>query len=273
MGKKSLAILILALVTTCSQASAAPALSYLGICNKNWPCQKSIAAFKGQETIRFGWVEQTFGEDCACVDKLLRSDRPKEIRVHIANGPCLRNKRCGRYEIFHGETIASAQKAVGVSRSRVMRRYTKVLDRLRERLAKSRGPLTCYVSPVLESDFNGRTRKILHSLTASYLPSCTLVDNPLRGKCIRGAVCERHGPDPGLTPPCIADLDGIDAQETSVPKFLRRTKACDMSFVWSVGLNCNGHHSQTFIDPRQRDCVQSGADIEALAGWLRSEFR
>jgi hypothetical protein len=274
MPKRYFVILSLALTITCSSARAQNvALSYLGMCHPKWPCEKSIQAFDGLPVIRFGWLEQTFGEQCPCVDKLLQDERPKEVRVHIANGPCLRNKRCGRYEVFAGETIGSAQRAIKATKPAIIRKYVRILDRLRSRLAKSRGALTCYVSPVLESDFDGRTRKILHSLTASYLPSCTLVDNPLRGNCIRGVVCERHGPNPGLTSPCIADLDGIDANEISVPKFLRNTKACDMSFVWSVGLNCNGHHSQTFIDPRKRDCVQTGADIEALTGWLRREFK
>ena len=274
MPKRYFVILSLALTITCSSARAQNvALSYLGMCHPKWQCEKSIQAFDGLPVIRFGWLEPTFGEQCPCVDKLLQDERPKEVRLHIANGPCLRNKRCGRYEVFAGETIGSAQRGVRAAKPAIIRKYVRILDRLRSRLAKSRGALTCYVSPVLESDFDGRTRKINHSLTASYLPSCTLVDNPLRGNCIRGVVCERHGPNPGLTSPCIADLDGIDANEISVPKFLRNTKACDMSFVWSVGLNCNGHHSQTFIDPRKRDCVQTGADIEALTGWLRREFK
>ena len=274
MLRRCLVILTLALTTTCSSARAQNvAMSYLAMCHPKWPCAKSIQAFDGLPVIRFGWLEHTFGEQCPCVDKLLQDERPKEVRVHVANGPCLRNRRCGSYETFHGFEIVSAQRSLLANNRRIIRRYTKVLDRLRERLAKSRGPLTCYVSPVLESDFNGRTRKLLYSLTASALPGCTLVDNPLRGKCIRGTVCERHGPAPGLTPPCIADLDGIDASEVSVPKYLRETKACDMSFVWSVGLNCNGHHSQTFIDPRQRNCVQSEADIEVLTKWLHREFR
>lgn len=274
MARRFLVILILALITTCSSARAQTvALSTLGMCHPKWPCSALIEAYKGLPVIRFGWLEQTFGEACPCVDRLLQDERPKEIRVHVANGPCLRNNRCGSYEIFHGFRIVSAGGAVRNPRSRVVRKFTRVLDRLRARLEKSRGPLTCYVSPVLESDFDGRTRKILHSLTASYLPGCTLVDNPLRGKCIGGTVCERHGPNPGLTSPCIADLDGIDAKEVSVPEYLRQTKSCDMSFVWSAGLNCNSHHASAFVDPRKRNCAQSGADIEALVRWLRREFR
>lgn len=274
MAKRLWLILSLALITTCSSTSAqVPAASYLAMCQRNWPCSASIKAFNELPVLRFGWLEKTFGDACSCVDKLLQEERPKEVRVHIANGPCLRNKRCGRYELFYGHTIASAQRDIKRNKSRIIPKYLKVLDRLRARLAKSRGPLTCYVSPVLESDFDEQARTILHSATTSYLPSCTLVDNPLRGRCIRGTVCERHGPNPGLTAPCIADLDGIDASTISVPEYLRQTKACDMSFIWSLGLNCNSHHTQRFIDPRERNCGQARADIEALVGWLRREFK
>lgn len=273
MQKRFWVILSLALITTCSSTSAqVPAASYLAMCQKNWPCSKSLKSFDGLPVIRVGWLEKTFGDRCPCVDKLLQDERPKEIRVHIANGPCLRNQRCGRYEVFAGHTIASANRDIKRANSRVVRRYLKVLKRLTARLAKTKGEFTCYVSPVLESDLDAQAREILHRITASYLPSCTLVDNPLRGRCLRNYVCEKHGPNPNLTAPCIADLDGIDASTVSVPKFLRNTKACDMSFVWSLGLNCNSHHSQTFIDPRKRDCAQSGADIEALVRWLRMEF-
>jgi hypothetical protein len=274
MAKRLWLILSLVFITTCSLASAqVPAASYLGMCHKRWPCAASLKAFDGLSVIRFGWLEKTFGDSCPCVDRLLQDERPKEVRVHIANGVCMRNRRCGRYELFYGYTIASAQRDIKRDKSRIIPRYLKILDRLRKRVEGSRGSLTCYVSPVLESDFDEQARAILHNTTANNLPGCNLVDNPLRGKCLRGAICERHGSNPGLTPPCIADLDGIDANTISVPEYLRQTKACDMSFIWSLGLNCNSHHTQRFIDPRERNCGQTRGDIEALVGWLRREFR
>lgn len=274
MQKKSWATLIAALATTCCAARAENVgLSYLGICNRTWQCSRSIAAFNGVSTIRTGWLEQSFGERCQCADKLLQDERPKEIRVHLANGPCMRNRRCGRHEVFYGHTVASSNRAIKKGNRRLVGRFERVAARLRARLAQSRGPLTCYVSPVLESDNDETTRRILHRLAGAYLPNCSLVDSVAAGKCIPGATCERHGKNPNTTPPCIADLDGIDATTISVPKFLRQTKACDMSLIWTLGLNCIDPHSQTFIDPRQRDCVRFGANWRGLAGWLHREFR
>jgi hypothetical protein len=274
MRKRFWAILSLALITICSSTDAqVPAASYLAMCQKNWPCGASINAFNELSVLRFGWLEKTFGDSCPCVDKLLQDERDKVVRIHIANGPCLRNRRCGRYEIFAGHTIASANRDIKRAKSRIVPRYLKVLERLRARLAKARGGFTCYVSPVLESDLDEQAREILYRITASHLPTCTLVDNPLRARCLRGYVCEKHGPSPRLSAPCIADLDGIDANTISVPEYLRQTSACDMSFIWSVGLNCNSHHSTAFVDPRERNCAQSRADIEGLVGWLRREFK
>lgn len=269
MVKRYLGISILVAISICLSANAQTVgLSSLGMCHPKWPCGSMQRAYENSEVLRFGWLENTFGERCRCADTLLQDERPKEVRVHIANGPCLRNKRCGSYEIFHGFEIVSANRDIKKANSRIIPKFLKVIRRLRDRLSKAKGALTCYVSPVLESDFDGRARRILHRITVTHLPFCSVVDNPLRGRCVRGTVCEKHGDNPGLVAPCIADLDGIDANQISVPEYLRKTKACDMSFVWGVGLNCNNSHSSAWVDPRKRNCVQSGADIRALARWL-----
>lgn len=268
MGKKSWAILILALVTTCSQASAAPALSYLGICQKSWPCDKSLDAFKGQSVIRTGWLELTFGAQCPCAEKLLNDPRRKEIRVHLSNGPCLRNKRCGAYEVFYGETIASANRKVKAGDKKLIAKFMAVARRFKARLSRSAGELTCYVSPMLESDLDEDARRILHDITRRVLPSCTLVDNPHRRPCLPNTVCESHGATPRVKRPCIADMDGAPAESEDERKFLRVTKQCDLSFVWGLGLNCNTALSQTFIDPRKRNCDRPASYYENLAKFL-----
>lgn len=272
---RKLWLILIAVGTTISSSARAQTLaaSYLALCHRDWACEESLQVFDGLPVIRVGWLEHTFGKACGCVDTVLQDERPKEVRVHIANGPCLRNKRCGRYEIFHGFTIASANRNVRRPRGRVIKRFTSVLSRLKGRLSRARGPLTCYVSPVLESDLNVRARKILLRLTSSYLPGCVLVDNPLRGNCIRGTVCERHGPNPGLAAPCVSDLDGISAREVSVANFATDTKDCDLSFIWLPEFNCNQPHSQTFTDPRKRNCGHPSAAYEDLAMWLHREFR
>lgn len=274
MERRYWATLIAVLTTISLSASAQPlGVSYLGICNPTWQCGRSIKALEGQDTIRTGWIEGTFGNSCDCADRLLQDPRPKEVRVHLANGPCMRNRRCGRHEVFYGYTIASSNRAIKRGDRRLAKRFERVAVRTRERIGRSRGPLTCYVSPVLESDNDAEARKILHRLAGAYLPGCTLVDNPLRGKCIRGTVCERHGPDPGLSRPCIADLDGAWGKDVSISAFVRNTRRCDMSLLWTPELNCNDSRGHTFIDPRKRNCGNPGANWRGLMEWLNRKYR
>lgn len=270
MVKRFLSILSLALVTTSCVASAEPALSYLALCQRSWSCDASIRAFDGQPVIRVGWLEQTFGSTCPCADRLLSDTRPKIVRVHLSNGPCLRNKRCGPYEVFSGETVASANRKVKRGDRVLLAKFERVAIRLKNRLAKARG-VTCYVSPMLESDLDERARAILRNITSSHLPGCRLVDSPHRRPCLKGSYCEGHGPSPSLRRPCISDLDGVSVEQVSVTNFLRATKQCDMQFIWARGFNCLKPSDVPFIDPRRRDCRRSEGFFMGIARHLNGE--
>jgi hypothetical protein len=89
-----------------SLASADPGLSYLGLCAKGWNCKGTIQSFHRVDSITTGWLENTFSRDCRCGERILRQDKPVTLRVHLTNSPCLRNNRCGSYEVFAGETVA-----------------------------------------------------------------------------------------------------------------------------------------------------------------------
>jgi len=265
---------VFVLVATSSVATAqGVGLSYLGICNKTWPCQKSLSAYKGHPVIRTGWLEQSFGSSCPCADAILADRRPKEVRIHVANGPCMRNRRCGRHEVFSGFTVSGAHRDLKRATSRIVGRMGAILERIRARLEKSRGGVTCYLSPVLESDLNEEARLLLHRLAGAYLPQCTLVDSPHRDRCLSGFVCEKHGDKPNLRAPCISDLDGISARDVDAAQFLARTRSCDLRFVWAHGFNCNGSGSSWAGDPIKRDCKRAGPDIEALSRWLHRTYR
>jgi hypothetical protein len=269
MPRRFLLILTAVLLTSISPARAQNVgLSYLALCHKNWPCYSSLKAFDGLPVIRTGWLEGTFNSSCPCGDKLLRDPRPKVIRVHLANGPCLRNKRCGSHEVFAGETVASANRKIRRGDERLMQRFDRVVNRLAKRLENTRGVLSCYVSPVLESDFDGRARRILLDYVGLRLPGCRLVDSIVRGRCLAGALCEKHGDRPSLSDPCIADLDGAFYPEVSVPNYLQLTRKCDISYIWDVGFNCN-QWNVPFVDPRKRDCSKPDGYFDRYASWLR----
>lgn len=248
-------------------------LSYLGICNPTWPCESSLNAFRHSDTIRTGWIEQTFGRACPCADKLLQDKRPKEIRVHIANGPCMRNRRCSGGEVFHGFTVASANRDLRRPDSTIAKRFEKIVQRLKDRLEKARGALVCYVSPVLEADIGEKQRLALHRIAGAYLPHCTLVDSPHKRPCLPNTVCETHGDGAPARTPCITDLDGVSAYDTHLPSYLRKAAKCDIAYLWAHGFNCNEQGASFSGPPSRRNCAGATEDIEKLVKWLRATYR
>jgi hypothetical protein len=229
----------------------AESLSYLGLCNKTWDCRTTLAGF-GQKTIITGWLEGSFGHACECADRILRSKKDKIIRVHLSNGPCMRNNRCQRHDVFWGYTVASANRAVKHETSRLRKKFYQAVIRFKRRLEQSRGALMCYVSPCLECDL-GPNRKILFGVVRDLLPNCVLVDNPHKHKCIKGTTCEKHGFDTAVSRPCLYDLDGSTVTDPKVlDRIAAETKECDVRFFWQPWMNCN--ESSTFIPPSLRQC-------------------
>lgn len=232
-------------------AAHADGLSYLGICNKTWDCERSLNAWKGKRTIITGWLETTFGIECPCVKKVLASRKAKIVRVHLLNGPCMRNKRCGRSEPFYGLTVAGANRRILKDNKRFLAKFDVVIQRLKQRLVSAKGVVQCYVSPCLECDLNGNARKKLLNRVSAVLPNCVLVDNPLLQRCIQGTVCEKHGDRPLVSEPCIVDLDGTDGRLVNRKKWLAAYDHCELRFYWEPWMNCIG---KTFIDPTLRIC-------------------
>lgn len=246
------AVLITILIVSAyalSYSAHAEGLSYIGMCNKTWDCNNTLKQWNGEP---FGWLENSFGSKCECVNRLLSTDMDKVVRVHILNGPCMRNKRCGRYEVFYGYTPASASRAIIRGDGKLIAKIETLLKRLKSRLDNASGKVTCYVSPCLECDLNERARRTLANLVFAYLPNCYFVDNPYKYSCIRGAICEKHGASPSVAWPCIVDLDGTDGSTIDIQKWLAKYSYCNLRFIWYPWMNCIG---SKFIDPRKRNCI------------------
>lgn len=227
----------------------AQGLSYIGICNKTWDCNKTLSTWRGEP---IGWLENTFGEECSCVDKLLATKRDKVVRVHLLNGPCMRNKRCGKYEAFYGYNKNTASRAIMRGKGRLIERFKVILQKTKERLSRANGKVTCYVSPCLECDLYDRARRVLANLVSAALPNCNIVDSPNTYQCLRGLTCERHGDSPNVTKPCIVDLDGTDGMTVDLNKWMDKYQSCDLRFIWYPWMNCLG---EKFVDPRNRKCI------------------
>lgn len=245
-------------------------LSLLGICHPKWPCEETVRAFRGVEVLRFGWLAHTFGERCPCAERLLQDSRPKQVRVHIANGPCLRNRRCGPYEPFAGETVSSASRKVEQRDPVLMGKFREIMKRTAAQLKRARGgPVECYVSPCLECDLSDPARKALLAMAGEHFPQCKLVDSVFRPRCLRGVVCERHGSKATLRRPCIADTDGEPAAKIDVRAYAKRYRACEAAHLWDFKFNLLDHHSPVFQDPRARTTAPNAAYFEQFARYLR----
>jgi len=229
------------------EVKAAPSL--LGICHKNWNCSATVRLYEKQDSIVLSYLERTFGDNCFCVNRLLKDPRPKIVRVHVMNGPCMRNKRCGRYEPFYGYTIASANRDI-LRGGKLLKKYQLLLEQVKKRFTGV-NKLTCYVSPCLECDLNERARRVLGNLVSATLPTCNLVDNPLKSSCIKGYTCEKHGDAPRVDRPCIVDLDGTDGSKVDIKKWMAKYSHCDLRYYWEPWMNCIRGQ---FVDPRERNC-------------------
>ena len=249
------------------EVKAAP--SFLALCHKDWNCNATISLYNGQETIYSGWLENTFGQQCKCADRLLSDARPKVIRAHLINSPCMRNKRCGRYEVLYKETTASASRKVIRNDKRFFKKFDQVVTTFKNRLDKASGNVRCYVSPCLECDLYERARRILINRVSNTLPNCSVVDNPYRQRCIGGTICEKHGTNPSLNRPCIVDLDGIDGQTVNLRRYVALYKHCDLTYYWESWMNCI---RGDFVEPRQRNCKYHRSIFEFTRGILCQYF-
>lgn len=235
-----------------STASADTGLSYLGLCAPSWPCQASLVPFK--QEIVFGYLAHTFGDRCTCLDTILKDPRPKTVRVHLTNGPCLRNQRCGKYEVFANLTVAKANRLVIRKDKKLLKQFADVAKRESEKLANSAASIkSCYVSPCLECDLSDEARQILFDIAARYFSNCNYVDSVHNRRCNKRYICEKHGANPKLTSPCISDLDGTRLQDIDLKQYLLNTQKCDIQYLWDEPFNCI---SGDFTDPRNRNCAQ-----------------
>lgn len=252
-------VVLLAFMAT----AQAQGVSYIGLCNRTWDCEAMMSTWHDKPIVT-GWLEESFGARCECGKRILRSPKEKTLRIHLINSPCMRNNRCEPSDVLYKQSAASASRRMLKPRSDVRRKFMRVVERFKRRIAASKGPLTCYVSPCLECDLYEPARKAMLDIVSVSLPACVPVDNPLKGHCIKDKVCERHGSDPGLSSPCIADLDGEELSKVvDIRRYYRKTKQCDLRFYWSSWMNCNGVKDPTrnipphFTPPSDRRCSSS----------------
>lgn len=247
---------LIALLLVIVATAQVDGVSYIGLCNPSWDCEKTMYTWLNKP-IAVGWLEQSFGAACPCASRILFDARPKTIRVHLINSACMRNSRCEKHDALYGYNAVTATQAVYQPKSRLRKKFERTLKRVKYRVKKSRGELTCYVSPCLECDLDGNARKSLLRLVSRRVRRCIPVDNPLRDSCLSGYVCEKHGRDTTIPQPCIHDLDGTEVRSSAeLKQYGRLTNGCELRFYWSHWMNCNVE-GKPFVPPSQRVCNSS----------------
>lgn len=244
------------ILTFCPQRLSAETsfgFSYLGICHKDWPCKESFKAYDNFHVLMLSFLyDESFGSDCPCIRKFYEDTREKIVRIHLTNGPGLRNKRLQQNEVFYGQTVSSAEKSILQNDQNIYKRFSAVAKRAQKDLSSQRGSLKLFVSPCLECDFSKETRMILFSWTKEYFPQAQLVDNPLNDSCINGFTCEKHSKDAIFTDQCIFDTDGFDSRKLSFNAFDDISKNCIARFAWIPQFNLNQSLNMKFIPPQDR---------------------
>lgn len=249
----------LCLVFICIQQLHAEPLrgaSLIGMCSKNFECEKIEEVLRTtliSQPVVFGYLAETFGRKCECLDRLLDLPHEKIIRVHIANGTCFpeRGRRCNQLDVFSGLSQKEAEALVNRNNRRLMRRFRMAAHRAHERLFGKQDAII-YWSSTLESPFRKRARKRLLEALRDIVANENLVDSVLKQRCLSNTVCERHGDgfsfEEGQR--CIVDTDGIPMSFMNRSSFRKGSKNCELAFYWTGGFNLL--EGNRFTDPLKR---------------------
>ncbi len=222
--------------------------SFLGLCHQRFPCERAKSLLGNQSVLAFGWLDGAFNDSsdkqqqCPCGTELLNDRREKVVRVHIINGPGLRNRRLQRHELGYGFTITSLDQEVlrGLSEetpTKFIQQYRARLKKVAAQIKEAKGKISCYLSPCLECDLSEASRAKLLDIAREEVPECKLVDNPLNKSCIPGYICETHQATQSKPAPCIADMDGVDQSEIDYQKWSEVHQHCLIRFKWQKWYN------------------------------------
>lgn len=237
---------------------------YYAIQSKYWNQNGTIKYTK--KGIPLGNLHNTFGVSLDPIRAAVSSVRPNLYRVHIINTVCVRNQNCGPYEIGHGYTKASFDAAVRGKKPGIIGPFRSQV-KLYCDLFTSFAGTQLLISPALEHDLSTAAWRVLADETLNVCPGVQLVnspDGPTSVERYRGSWIERHGSSP-QSDADIVSLDGADATQIDIDKFLRRARALPRVKIiqlWTAGYNCR---VRTWQDPRVRKNCSSGKTLELMS--------
>ncbi|MCX5789604.1 MAG: hypothetical protein NTX64_14030 [Elusimicrobia bacterium] len=248
-------------------------ISLMGVQSAHFNCDAALAAF-GDGPIRFGYLETSFGSSRECLNRLFASPNFQAVRVHLWNGPCVRNGSCDSSEVLHGETEASLNAKLKANNKALVDKLTNDAQRVHDYLATQlRSGSQCYVSGILEHDLSGEAAKNLTALLKPIFSGLCTLDNSPDGAGARGVgapVEEWHTATPGVHGRCIVDSDGNEWAEN--PAFSVQYASCDLALMWDGYSNCCGPNecSRGRPYPRTRAHCPTKTTLAAMAKALRN---
>jgi hypothetical protein len=198
-----------------------------------------------------GVLLDTFGEDRSRITQALSSGKFTSFRIHLANGPGLRNGQLGGYENLSGLTIRSFESKILNNDQTLLKTFVERAKFVND-LATRFPSIKCFLSPVLEHNLSSESFSKLAEITRQAAPSCLIVNNPVSGwkyQLAQGQFLEVHGLDKTPLSQYIASQDGYFGSKES---FLNHHQAAFIKFIWRLGFNCRAEGE--FIDPRARKC-------------------
>jgi hypothetical protein len=239
--------------------------SYIGMCNPNFPCERSLKALESSHTKAIGYLADAFGHECSCVRKFLKVPGGKYVRVHLANGTCFpeRGRSCSKYDVFYGENQKTAQKKLENKDRKLLQRYRASIMRTKAILGESRKDLTIRYSLCLECKISDKARRVLLNEALKYFPQDSIVDSPMHYECLRGLICEKHGDSMSYKTGqrCISDTDGISLFDANLERLKTNSEQCEAIFYWTTGFNLLPYkYSGQFIPPYKR--TKRAEDLE-----------
>ena len=105
-----LIILLLSFRVSLASAEGVIGVDLLALQHPLFPLEKIISDVPNGSAL--GVLLDTFGEDRSKISKALNSGKFSSFRIHLANGPGLRNGQLGIYENLSGLNIRSFEKKI-----------------------------------------------------------------------------------------------------------------------------------------------------------------
>jgi hypothetical protein len=235
-------------ITRTAKADPLNGYDFLGLQHPNFNLSTQIDSIPKKSALGILW--STFGESTAAIEEALQSGKFDAVRIHLSNGPGLRNNQLGNYENLFGYTVQSFDQEVQDQNPALLESFRSRAQAVRELLEKYPN-VGCYISPVLEHNLSTPSFRILADVVFEVAPNCAIVNNPLNERSIElraNEILEIHGLKPAPQDvPYIISLDG----EMKVPQgFSKMYQDSVIRFLWKPSYNCR--EEGRFVDPRER---------------------